>query len=147
MKRFINLLLLPLFCFGIFGGCSRTVTGGYEDSPDGKYRLWVRTFGAYGRAFVDRKSKTLRVRLVEVIGDKNKWDEKLLFEKEYHFKCADVGLETSWGAQHSLTAIVYDWPDGVVESDAKKQGLASNFIAKLTFEFDQKTGKFTEKRQ
>ena len=85
------------------------------------------------------------MRLVEVLGDKNNWNEKLLFEKEYHFTCADVDLKTSWDTNNNLTAVVYDWPDGVVESAAKKQGIASNYIATLRFEFDKNTGKFTER--
>jgi hypothetical protein len=142
-----KLLLLPLVCLVLLAACSsRTVTGGYEDSPDGKFRLWIRKFGAYGRAFVDRTEKVVHVRLVEILGDKNNWNEKLLFEKDYHFTCADVGLQTSWDANHNLTAVVYDWPDGVVESDAEKQGIKSNYIATLSFEFDNKTGKFMERR-
>src|SRR5690242_3481887 len=146
MKSAAKLLLVPLLCLALLPGCSRTVTGGYEDSPDGKFRLWVRTFGAYGRAFLDRTRKTVSVRLVEVLGDKNNWNEKSLFEKEYHFTCADVGLRTSWDTNNNVTAVVYDWPDGVVESDAKKRGIASNHIATLRFEFDKNTGKFTERR-
>jgi hypothetical protein len=95
MKSPTDLLLVPLLCLALLPGCSRTITGGYEDSPEGKSRLWVRTFGAYSRAFVHRTRKTVRVRLVEVLGDKNNWNEKLLFEKQYHFTCADVGLKTS----------------------------------------------------
>jgi hypothetical protein len=146
MKSPSKLLLVPLVCLALLQGCSRTVTGGYDDSPDGKFRLWVRTFGAYRHAFVDRTRKTIRVRLVEVIGDKNNWNEKLVFEKKYHFTCADVGLETSWDTNNNLTAVVYDWPDGLVESDAEKQGIASNYIATLRFKFDKNTGKFTEQR-
>ncbi len=79
-------------------GCTRTVTGGYEDSPDGNYRVWVRTFGAYGHAFTDYTRKTVRLRLVEIIGAKTNWQEKPLFSKEYHFQGSDVMVNTSWDA-------------------------------------------------
>jgi hypothetical protein len=137
--------LFLLFCVSLLLGCSRTVIGGYEDSPDGKYRLWVRTFGAYGHAFADRTSKTIRIRLVEVIGDKKNWEEKALFEKKYHFKCSDVVLNSSWDKQNNVTVIVYDW-GGMPRSDAQKQGVASNYIATLAFAYDKATGKFVERK-
>jgi len=147
MKFSLKLLPAALLCLALLPSCStRTVTGGYEDSPDGKFRLWVRTFGAYRRAFVDRTPKTIRVRFVEILGDKNNWNEKLLLEREYHFTCADVGLKTSWDTNNNLTAVVYDWPSGMVESDAQKQGIPSNYIATLRFQFDKGSGKFTEQK-
>ena len=71
MKSSTTLTLLLLSVAIMFLGCSRTVTGGYEDSPDGKYRIWVRTFGAYGHAFTDYTRKTIRISIVEVIGAKS----------------------------------------------------------------------------
>lgn len=84
--------------------------------------------------------------MVEVIGDKNNWDEKLLFEKKYRFKCGDVSTKTSWDKQNKLTLVVYDWGDGTLESDAQKQGIASNHIATLVFAYDKTAGKFTERK-
>ena len=124
--------MLSLVCVGVVFGCSRTETGGYEDSPDGNYRLWIRTFGAYGHAFSEPTSKTIRLRLVERIGGTNSWDEKLLCEKMYHFKCADFGLKTSWSQEHSLTAVVYAWDTWeAAKADGGKRRLdvASNYIA------------------
>ena len=147
MKRSPILLVLSLVCVGVFLGCSRTVTGGYEDSPDGNYRLWIRTFGAYGHPFSERTSKTMRLRLVQRIGDTNSWDERLLCEKTYHFKCADFGLKTSWSQENSLIAVVYAWDTwDAAESDSGKQrpGVVSNYIATLTFKFDKKGANFTE---
>src|SRR5438067_12739014 len=106
MKR---IAICFLFCIAMLVGCSRTVTGGYEDSPDGKYRLWVRKFGAYGQAYVDRTPKTIRIRLVKVLGDKNHWQEKLLFEKNYRFTCGFVDMDTTWDKENNLTLVVYDW--------------------------------------
>jgi hypothetical protein len=123
------------------------VTGGYEDSPDGRYRLWVRTFGAYGHAFSERTRKTIRIRLVERIGDTDAWDEKLLCEKTYHFKCADFDLKPLWGTNHNLTVVVYAWDaweDATSDADAQKRGVASNYIATLTYDFDKNAGMFTE---
>ena len=110
-------------------GCSRTVTGGYEDSPDGKYRVWIRNFGAYGRAFTYRTRKIVRISLVEIVGAKTNWDEKLLFTKEYHFKCADVMVNTSWDKEDNLTAVVYDYAPGMSWESARKAASPSNYIA------------------
>lgn len=127
-------------------GCSRTVTGGYEDSPDGKYRVWVRAFGAYGRAFLERTRKTVRIRLVEVIGAKTNWNERPLFTKEYHFTCSDVMVNTSWDKEDNLTAVIYDYPPGVYWEDARKEGTPSNYIGTIALLLDKKTGKIHEKK-
>src|SRR5258705_9988956 len=37
----------------IFAGCTRTVIGGYKDSPDMRYRVYAKIYGAYGRSFLD----------------------------------------------------------------------------------------------
>ncbi len=149
MTRSARLFLLPLACVVVFLGCSRPVTGGYEDSPDGKYRLWIRTFGAYGHAFSERTRKTIRIRLVEKIGGTNSWDEKLLCEKTYRVKCADFGLNTSWSQKHSVTAVVYSWDsweDAELDTSVTKPAAESNYIATLTFEFDKNSGNFAEKK-
>jgi len=107
----------------------------------------MRTFGAYGHVFSEPTSKTLRLRLVERIGGTNNADEKLLCEKTYHVKCADFGLKTSWNQEHILTTVVYTWDSWeAAESDGGKlrQGVASNYIATLTFNFDRKSAKFIE---
>lgn len=41
---------------------------------------------------------------------------------------------------------VYDYGDGVLESEAQKQGIPSNHIATLLFQLDKQTGKFREKK-
>lgn len=127
-------------------GCSRTVTGGYEDSPDGKYRVWIRNFGAYGHAFTDRTRKIVRIRLVGIIGAKHKWEEKLLFTKEYHFQCSDVMVDTSWDKEDNLNAVIYDYAPGVYWEDARKAGSPSNYIATVSLILDKQTGTVHEKK-
>lgn len=145
MKRSIVLTLLLLTsALGIIG-CSRTVTGGYENSPDGKYRLWVRTIGAYGHAFVDRTHKTVRIRVDENPNLKNGGREVILFSKEYHFTCADVSLNSSWDDKGNLTLVVYDFGPGVSSYDAAQTHIASNHIATLSLTFDKQAGTFREK--
>lgn len=145
MSRFITHFTLTVALAG-FLGCSRTVTGGYEDSPDGKYRVWVRTFGAYGHAFTDHTQKIIRLRLVEVVGNRTNWQEKPLFTKEYHFKCSDVMMNTSWDKEDNFTAVIYDYPPGVYWEDARKAGSPSNYIATVSLILDKQTGEVHEKK-
>lgn len=146
MRRSIALFSLVVALAG-FLGCSRTVTGGYEDSPDGKYRVWVRTFGAYGHAFTDHTRKTIRMRLVEVIGSETNGDERLLFTKEYHFECSDVVVHISWDKEDNLTAVIYDYAPGVYREDARKAGSRSNYISTVSLILDKQTGRILERKE
>src|SRR5258705_9820196 len=146
MKLSLALFVLLLTVIGLLG-CSRTVTGGYEDSPDGKYRVWIRKFGAYGQAFTDHTRKIVRLSLVEVIGASTNWNERPLFTKEYHFKCSDVMVGTSWDKEDNLTAVIYDYAPGVYSEDARKAGSPSNYIATVSLILDKQTGKVHERKQ
>ena len=128
-------------------GCTRTVTGGYKDSPDGKYRVWVRTFGAYGHAFLDHTRKTVRLTLVEIIGPERNGDERPLFTKEYHFQGSDVLVNTSWDTEDNLSAVIYDYAPGVYWEDAQKAGSPSNHIATVSLDLDKHTRMVHEKKQ
>jgi hypothetical protein len=66
-QRLLWSALLLLFVTA-FLGCTRTVVGGYDNSPDKKYCLDFRTFGAYGHAFVDNTTKTLRITIFPEMG-------------------------------------------------------------------------------
>jgi len=102
-------------------------------------RIWACLFGAHQ----EDDSTTPRG------GGTNSWDEKLLCEKTYHYKCADFGLKTSWNQERNLTAVVYAWDtwEAAKSDDAKRTpGVVSNYIATLTFNFDKKSAKFIEKK-
>ena len=85
------MLLLP--------GCSRTVIGGFVDSPDSKYRMYGRVYGVFGRAFLDDTDKTVRISIVL-----NDARETILFRKEIRVKGSDVGWHyqgRGWKPVHS----------------------------------------------
>ena len=146
VKRSFTFLVLLGITIAVFG-CTRTVTGGYEDSPDDQYRVWIRTFGAYGHAFLERTPKTVRISLVQSIGAKTNWNEKSLFTKEYHFTCSDVMVDTSWDKEDNLTAVIYDYPPGVYWETARKKRIPSNYIATVSFILDKQTGTVHERKQ
>jgi hypothetical protein len=61
-----RLLALALVLGGLWflPSCSRTVLGGYQDSPAEKFRVYGRIYGAYCRSFRDNTRKTIRVSIV-----------------------------------------------------------------------------------
>jgi hypothetical protein len=141
MKRFITLAaLIPGLL--AFYGCSRAVTGGFADSPDGKYRCWMRQFGPYNCALVDRW--TLRIRVVEVI-DKTNWVERPLFTKEYRFKHPDVHTDASWDKEDNFRMVLYEYGRGVSRGAALEAGSPSNLIEVVSLIMDKKTGAYHEK--
>ncbi len=58
----------------------------------------------------------------------------------------DLGTDVQWNSTNEVVMHVYDYGDGVLESDATKRGIPSNHIATLVFYRDEQTGKFREKR-
>jgi len=96
-------------CLAVSAGCTRTVVGGFSDSPDKKYRVYVRIYGAYGRAFIENTAKKVFITIVE-----NGADEKVLLKKGYRLRGSDLGCLPIWDKQHNLTVIVYDYGPGVI---------------------------------
>jgi hypothetical protein len=144
MRPFVTLLIF-VFVALVSAGCSRTyVSTGAPGipSPDGDTRLCLTIHGAYGRAFTDRTKKLLDL-----------WirrgpftNEVTLFSDSYKFVGGDLGTDCQWRSTNEVVMHVYDYGDGVVESDATKRGIQSNYIATLVFYRDEQTGKFREKR-
>ena len=135
-----SLLSASVLCAVIFVvGCSRTVLGGYTDSPDKKYRVYGRVYGAYGRSFVDNTPKTIRISIVAAIGG-----EKLLLRKEYRIQGADVGWDATWDEQDNLTLAIFEYPPSISRWDLTKKGAPTNHILGVIYHFDSKTVTFTE---
>ena len=142
MKRFITFTAVATVLAAL-AGCSRAVTGGYKDSPDGKFRCWMRQFGPYNHTLRERY-KT-RIRVVEVI-NKTNWVEKPLFTKEYQFSNPDVLIDPSWDKEDNLKIVLYDYGPGVSWEAARQAGLASNVIATVSLIMDRKTGMYHEQK-
>lgn len=122
-----------------FVGCTRTVVGGYTDSPDKKYRVYGRIYGAYGRSFLDNTPKTVRISIVTAAGN-----ETLLLRKGYRVQGSDVGWDATWNEHHNLTVVFFEYPPGVSRWDLTKKGAPTNHIRTVTYRFDSKAATFTE---
>jgi hypothetical protein len=120
-----------------FLGCSRTVTGGYDDSPDKKYRLYGRIFGAYGHNFSENTAKSLHISIVAI-------DNQTLplFKKDYRVKGCSISWTSSWDKEDNLTVVLTDYGSAF----GQVQGSATNHICTLSFHLDSKAGTFMEQR-
>ena len=117
MRNSVAPVLLLLALMAIFTGCSRTVTGGFEDSPDKKYRLYGRVYGALGKAFLDKTRKTVRLSVVT-----NNAVETVLFTREFRVTGSDVGLNWTWDKDANVTVAIFGYGPRVSEEDALKAG-------------------------
>ena len=130
-------LILGLFSCALIG-CSRTVIGGYTDSPDKKYRLYGRVYGAYGRSFFESTTKTVRISIVA-----NDEKESLLFTKDYRVKGFDVGWDVIWKDANNLSLFIYDYGPNVEFSGLQKDEPPRRPIATMTYRFDANRATFT----
>lgn len=138
----INYSLSTLCVMGlIFSfGCSRTVTGGFDDSPDKKFRIYGRVYGAPGKAFLDETEKTVRISVVTA--DAN---ETLLFREKIDVKGSDVGWDCTWDKGDNAEIVVFTYGPNVDQADAVKAGTLSNLLATVSLTLDKSTGKFTSR--
>jgi hypothetical protein len=121
-------------------GCTRTVMGGYTDSPDKKFRIYGRVYGQYGRSFLEQGPKQVRISIVA--GPIS--DETLLLRREYRVQGFDVGWAADWDEHNNLTVVVHDYGRGIDRWDAKKNGSPTNHLLTLVYRLDPKTRKFVE---
>ena len=124
----------------MIAGCSRTVTGGFTDSQDSRYRVYARVFGKYGRAFTDNTWKSVRITIC-----RNDTGETILFSREYRVHGSDVGWDAKWDERDDLTIDITDCGPGVSVYDARKNGTPARHICSLQFERDSATGTFHDK--
>ena len=142
IKSVVTLISVSVLLTAITG-CTRTYnsTGGAGvPSPNGTTRLGLTSHGAYGRAYIDRTKKLLDVWITQGNGT----NERILFEHRYRFVGADLSEDVQWNSPEKVTVQVYDYNDGVFQSDARKAGIASNHIATLIFEMDTQSGNFVQ---
>jgi hypothetical protein len=104
-------------------GCTRTVTGGFSDSPDRAFRVCGRVYGALGRSFNDDTAKTVRISIVKIDSQ-----ETLVFRQEFRVRGGGgVGWHCVWGTNNNLVVTIQGEPS-----------------ARLSLVFDRQTGKFRE---
>ena len=99
MKRSFILTLVSLMAICL--GCSRTVTGGFTDTPDKTYRMYGRVYGALGRKFTDDTDKTVRISIVT-----NDSQQTLIFRREIRVRGPMFGWDCSWDTNNNLVVTV-----------------------------------------
>jgi hypothetical protein len=133
-------VLLSFSAALLITSCSRTVVGGYTDSPDKKYRIYGRVYGAFGRSFLASPTKTVRISIVRST------DNGALFEKEYRVKGFDVGWDAAWKGNEELTVVVFDYGPGVEFHGQKQDEPKRREIRTMTYYYDRTAEHFTERR-
>src|SRR5438105_4646403 len=130
------------FALLVLCGCTHTVVGGGGYSADKRYRLWVTSHGASGKAYVDKSKKKL---WVTISSRDNANYSAQLFQKQYIFIGSDLSWETLWQS-NDVSVVFYDWGDNVSNYNNMKHFPASNHIATLSYHLDTATGKFMENK-
>lgn len=144
MKALATLLALAAVAF-FRVSCSRTYLSTGDPgipSPDRNTRLCLTTHGAYGRSYTVRTGKLMDVCIKRGSGT----NETILFSHRYRFVGSDLWGHVEWSSTQAVSVLVYDWGDGVSESEAQKKGAPSNRIATLAFNLNTQTGKFKEQK-
>jgi hypothetical protein len=134
---------IAFICIAIaaLAGCSRTVVGGFSDSPDKKYRVNARTYGAYGRPYLEETLK----RMVIYITDTSN-PGRNLFEKEYRVKGCDVCWDATWNSNNNVSISIYDFGPAKSSYDLRGQPTRTNHLRTINFQFDAATGMFTDRK-
>lgn len=120
-------------------GCSRIVTGGYEDSIDKKYRVYGKCIGPRGPVDIDSSAKTIRITIVA-----NDDRETQLFRKEYRVRGEDVGWEATWGQSNSLNVVIYDYGEGITFHGPKTNEPPRRVFRTLFYGLDPTKATFVE---
>lgn len=136
--RHICVFSIVLFVMS-FMGCSRTVTGGFTDSPDKQFRLFGRVLGAYGRSFIENTKKTVIISIY-----KNDKTNMLLLKRTYVVIGSDVGWEAYWDINNNVTVVIYDYGLDLQHHGMKKEELPQRIISKIKYISDSKHHTFSE---
>ncbi len=129
------LVVLALLSFG----CSRTVIGGFSDSPDKKVRVYGRCFGPIGRDYVVLSQKIVRITIVS-----NDLAEADMFSKDYRVHGAGVGWRVTWGHSKDLSIIIFDFGDAVTYLGPETNEPSKRILKRLSFQRDAATGLYKE---
>lgn len=125
--------------FGLVSCGSRTVTGGFSDSPDRQFRVYVRVYGAVGQSFVSETAKTL---VVSIVAARSK--ETLLRKDSYRVQGSDVGWDLTWDPHNAPSITVYDYGTNVDYYRARDMGAQKRVLMKLSYRYDPVARKFKQ---
>jgi hypothetical protein len=117
----------------LFTNCgTRTVVGGYSDSPDGEYRVYARLYGAYGRAYDDKTSKSVVITLT-----KKGNEGSPLLKRSYRFTGSSARWDANWQTNGELTVVVFDYGIGTDRVDGARANLPKRQLLSVSFQLKQ----------
>jgi len=124
----------PLFLLAlgsvILCGCMHTEIGGNpEPSPDNRYVIATRGYGASGKPYVEKTKKRFSV----WIGPNGGSSSARPFKKTYVFAAGSLDWNVNWRGSEEVAVELFDYGDGVSSIDARKAGIPSNHVAALLF--------------
>ena len=100
------------------------VGGNPEPSPDNRYAISTRAYGASGKAYSAKTKKRFRV----WIGPKTGSKPASAFEKTYVFLAGDMGWRVNWPGPDEVAVNLYE-----DNGEARSTQAPSNHVASLLF--------------
>jgi hypothetical protein len=134
--RVLIAVIAPLI--GVIG-CTRTVVGGYVDSPDRIYGVYGRIYGAYGRSFLDNTTKTIHITIVA-----SRSPEKVVLSRQYRVRGSNVGWNAIWCDHTNLAVVVFEYPPGVSRWDLTRPRGPTNHLLTVTYALERNSPAFVE---
>lgn len=121
----------------VFVGCMHTVVGGFDVSPDKKYKLAIEVHGASGKAYTAQSKKRIHLWLKPNIPiypePPIEISKSALLVKKYVFQAADLAWRANWLGSEEVTVEFFE------------RKMPSNHIASVTFYRDLEKNEFVEK--
>jgi hypothetical protein len=122
----------------IISSCTRTVIGGFSDSPAKTFRVYGRGFGALRKAYVDETRKQVRITFVT-----NSSAEAQIGQFTFNFKAAsDLGWDAKWDGEKRVTIGFFDYGPGISSYDVKENKAPRRDFGAAVFVYDEKTRRF-----
>src|SRR5437867_58767 len=129
--------LLSFLLFGLTSqmvGCgTRTTVAGFSDSPDGKFRLYIRKQGATRRAYNDESEKNVTLTVVKANAL-----ETPIFKTNFVVRSSALTSDIKWEEDDSFSITLYDYGAGIDMYDGRKQGIPTRHIRSIRFRFDSR---------
>ena len=119
-------ILTCIVVISVLAGCSRTYIGtGAQGvgSPDGISRLCVTSYGAYGRAYVEKSRK----KIVVWIGEGYGTNKVRLFSDSFTVVGSAVHWDVNWRSPDEVVVEVYDYGDGLLRSEGRRSSTLATF--------------------
>jgi hypothetical protein len=119
---------------------SRTMVGGFSDSPDGRAKLLIGVHGAPGHAYDE---ETLKEIVLE-IKSKRRDEEALLAKRHYRVSASCLDWKVSWDNGTEVILTFFDYGPGLDSAEAKRDQKPIRVICTLRYRFDSQRRSYSE---